>query len=91
MEARLANPRGFCAGVDRAIEIAKELAEIPADEDVTIVHYPRKKGLMELITSGNGPMIAARWMMYRFIRQDLAHAVKLITSGAYSLERMTID
>jgi 4-hydroxy-3-methylbut-2-enyl diphosphate reductase len=27
MEARLANPRGFCAGVDRAIEIVKEALE----------------------------------------------------------------
>lgn len=28
MEARLANPRGFCAGVDRAIEIVKEALEL---------------------------------------------------------------
>ena len=27
MEARLANPRGFCAGVDRAIEIVERALE----------------------------------------------------------------
>ena len=28
MEVRLANPRGFCAGVDRAIEIVERALEI---------------------------------------------------------------
>ena len=28
MQIRLANPRGFCAGVDRAIEIVRKVLEI---------------------------------------------------------------
>jgi protease-4 len=40
-------------GLDVAIEILKEKAEIPADEDVTIVHYPVKKNPIEAIMSGD--------------------------------------
>lgn len=39
-------------GLDLAISIVKERAEIPADEEVTIVHYPVKKGLVESLMSG---------------------------------------
>ncbi len=39
-------------GLHRAIEIAKEKASIPADEAVTIVIYPKKKTLLQMLTSG---------------------------------------
>jgi protease-4 len=34
-------------GLDEAIRVAKERVEIPADEDVTLVHYPKIRGTME--------------------------------------------
>jgi len=40
-------------GLDAAIAELKRKAEIPADEDVTIVHYPKKKSLIEAIMEGN--------------------------------------
>jgi protease-4 len=70
-------------GLDRAVEIAKELADIPADEKVTLVHYPEKKDLLELILSGGGggTTAAVRWVLYRFIRDDLAESYRLLTDG----------
>ncbi len=40
-------------GLEVAIAELKEKAGIPKDENVTIVHYPVKKGLMETLMSGN--------------------------------------
>ena len=71
-------------GLDRAIEIAKELAEIPADEKVTVVHYPEEKDIVDVILSG-GDMVATatRWVLYRFIREDLARTVQTLEEGRY--------
>lgn len=72
-------------GLDRAIELAKELAEIPSDEKVTVVHYPEKKDLIDMILSGGGDMVvsAARLVLYRFIREDLVGTVKMIEEGRF--------
>ncbi|MDH3216651.1 MAG: signal peptide peptidase SppA [Candidatus Krumholzibacteria bacterium] len=69
-------------GLDRAIELAKELADLPTDENVTVVHYPKKKGVLEMIMGGGAPKSAMRWMLYRFIRDDLAESIRLLTSNA---------
>jgi protease-4 len=70
-------------GLDRAIEIAKELAEIPADEGVTIVHYPEKKELIDVILSGEGDFATAavRWVIYRFIKDDLAETWNMMNES----------
>ena len=72
-------------GLDRAIELAKELAEIPSGEKVTVVHYPEKKELLDMILSGGDNMVAsaARWVLYRFIREDLAQTVQTLEEGRY--------
>jgi protease-4 len=73
-------------GLDRAIEIAKELAEIPAEEKVTVVHYPEKKDLLDMILSGGGDGMAAsaaRWALYRFIREDLVGTMEMLGEGRY--------
>jgi protease-4 len=74
-------------GLERAIELAKELADIPADEEVTIVHYPKKKGLLEMLTGGDSSKTAIRWVLYQFIRQDLKHSVDLLMNSAYVREQ----
>jgi protease-4 len=67
-------------GLDRAVEVAKELAGIPADEKVTILHYPIKKGVLSSIFGGKGELnAAARWILYRFIRDDLVGSWRMIT------------
>ncbi|MFA4947375.1 MAG: signal peptide peptidase SppA [Candidatus Krumholzibacteriia bacterium] len=61
-------------GLDKAIEIAKDLAKIPADQKVTVVHYPKKKGLLQALLGGEGGGLtaAANWAIYRYIRDDVA-------------------
>ena len=39
-------------GIDAAIEFIKEKAEIPAEDEVTFVHYPVKKGFVESLMAG---------------------------------------
>ena len=67
-------------GLDTAIALAKELAKIPADEKVTLLDYPKKKGLLESITSGGAGTAAVRWIIYRFIRTDLAQSLGLLAT-----------
>jgi protease-4 len=63
----------------RAIEVAKELAEIPADEKVTVAHFPKKKNLIESLLSRDRDLAtAARWVVYRFIRDDIAETWRTI-------------
>jgi protease-4 len=68
--------------LQRAIEVVKELAEIPAEDDVEIVHFPKKKGLVDMILGGGASESAFRWIMYKFIRQDLAESIQMILDGA---------
>lgn len=70
-------------GLERAVDLAKELAEVPADEKVTIIDLPRKKGLLEMITGGGMDKAAIRWILYRFIREDLAASIKMLVENAY--------
>ena len=65
----------------RAIELAKELADIPEDEEVELVHYPAKKDFFEMLTGGGGLKAALHWTLYRFIRDDLATSVRMIING----------
>ena len=59
-------------GLDRAIDVAKELAGIPAGRKVTIVNYPRKKGFLQMVLSKSGGITAAvNWVLYRYIHQDI--------------------
>ncbi len=65
-------------GLDKAIEIAKELAEVPADEEVTLLHYPKKKSIIESLMGGGGGNAAIRYLLYRFIREDLTQTVEML-------------
>lgn len=65
-------------GLDRAIQSAKELAGIPADEDVTIVHYPKEKGLVELILGGEMGESALQRALHKIIRHDLPESLRLL-------------
>lgn len=47
-------------GLEKAIEIAKELADLPADKDVTRVNMPRKPGLLESFFGTGGAKIESK-------------------------------
>jgi len=76
----------------RAVEVAKELAGIPAEEKVTLVHYPKKKGLLEVVMgSGGGLTAAVRWVMYTFIHDELAETWRALAgSRAYLMEPVDV-
>ena len=62
-----------------AIELAGQLAGIPADEQVTVEHFPKQKGLLESLMSGdNAAATAAHWIVYRMIREDVAETLDFV-------------
>jgi protease-4 len=66
-------------GLDRAVEVAKELAGIPATEGVKIEHFPERMSLLaSLFDGGDGAANAARWVVYRMIHDDLAATLELV-------------
>jgi protease-4 len=80
-------------GLSRAIEIAKELAEIAPEEKVTLIHYPIKKSLFETIMSGELDFATVvNHIIYRYIRDDLAETWNMISSKkVYMMDRMDIN
>jgi protease-4 len=66
-------------GLDHAVEVAKELAGIPTDEQVSLAHFPEKKDLVESLLGGDDEVAtAARWTVYRMMREDLAETWRMI-------------
>ncbi len=63
-----------------AIELAGQLAGIPADEQVTVEHFPEKKGLLASIMSDDSlAATAANWTVYRTIREDVTETLDFVT------------
>jgi len=62
-----------------AIDLAGQLAGIPADEQVTVEHFPKQKGLLEsLMSDDSAAATAAHWIVYRMIREDVAETLDFI-------------
>ena len=64
-------------GLDRAVALAKQRANIPLDEEVQLVVYPRRKGLFELISDSftvRG-MVGAPWL-----RRSEEQALSVLTA-----------
>ncbi len=74
-------------GLDRAVALAKELAEIPADDGVELVHYPEEKDFIAEILGGDFSA-AVDWAVYRLIREDLAETWNLLLRQA-ALQEVT--
>jgi protease-4 len=78
-------------GFDRAVELAKELAGIPVGERVTIVHYPKKKSLVEMLLGGDEDRTAlAQWFLYRAIRADLGEIQGLATGPTAMIDPIEV-
>jgi protease-4 len=67
-------------GLARAVEVARELAGIPAEESVTVSHYPEKKSLLQSIMSDGDKAAAARWLVYSSMRKDISATLDLVSS-----------
>ncbi len=73
-------------GYHRAIEVAKELAEIKADDSVTVMHYPEKGDLLEMVMSGVGEAsLAVRYALYKQLRSEWSTTTSLLQSGHFDL------
>ena len=67
-------------GIDRAVDAARELAGIGADEDLRLVFYPPKPGFFELLVEDRRPLLPAALA-------DLAKRLKTRPPGALELPR----
>lgn len=68
-------------GLDMAVEIAVEMAEIPADEKVTLDHYPKQKSLAEQIFSDDEVSVSlADYLLYKIFHIDLPKAINEVHS-----------
>ncbi|HSG27932.1 MAG TPA: S49 family peptidase, partial [Candidatus Krumholzibacterium sp.] len=75
----------------RAVEVAKELAEIDADEKVTVEHYPKQRGFFEELVGGNLTAVA-RYTIFRFRRGDLQETWESLSGpGVMMMEDIEID
>jgi protease-4 len=80
-------------GLDRAIELAKELADIPADKGVSVVHYPKKKDPLGAVCAALGnPSAVVNWVLYRYIHNDLAETWHTLTNRPlHMMESVTLQ
>jgi protease-4 len=72
-------------GWEKAVEIAKTEAKLPADDPLIFDHYPKKQGIFTLLTSGNAPITMARLAMNRWMHTDAAETANLLLHGEMRL------
>jgi protease-4 len=70
-------------GFQQVIAAAKELAEIPADEKVTIEHYPKIKDPLEQIMSGGNMASYLAYRTYRWLNYDVPERLELMQKGRF--------
>jgi protease-4 len=68
-------------GWQRAVEIAKQEAKLPADDPLIFDHYPKKIGIIALLSSGKAPITIARLVVSRWMHTDFAETKRLLLSG----------
>jgi protease-4 len=66
-------------GFDRAIELAKEMADIPAEDHVKLAHFPEEQDIISALTGGGDVSMAVNWIVYRWIHEDLAETWRLVS------------
>ncbi|MGP8329759.1 MAG: signal peptide peptidase SppA [Methanosarcinaceae archaeon] len=69
-------------GLDKAIEVAKSLAEIPVEEKVTLIHYPKEKTLPEMILSSeNSSAGILNWVLYRYFQYEIPKTLRYLENA----------
>ncbi len=72
-------------GLDKAIEIAMELAEVEEGEKVSVVHYPLQKSFFESIMEGGGFSAAAKYVVWRFIQDDVSETWSMVNNSRMNM------
>jgi len=68
-------------GLHRAIELAKELAELPSDEKVTLVHYPKPAGGLLSSLLGGGLKASVHWAAYQYLHREMFATLNDLSTG----------
>ena len=76
-----------------AVAMAKDLAGIPEEEKVSLLHYPKKKGLLSLFFGGGSDSQSIiHWALYRFVQDDLIATLKLLEDKPfYIMDDITFE
>jgi len=73
-------------GLDRAVAVAKELADIPSDEQVTLVHLPEKRDLLDMIFSSDDEQTGSlSYLMRQQLAKEFAVTQQLLTSARWRI------
>jgi protease-4 len=67
-------------GLTRAVEVARDLASVEADEEITVAHFPQKKSLLQSLMNQGDTAAAARWLVYSTLRKDISETMDLVSS-----------
>jgi protease-4 len=67
-------------GLTRAVEVARDLAGVEADEEITVAHFPEKKSLLQSLMNQGDTAAAARWLVYSTLRKDISETMDLVSS-----------
>ena len=70
-------------GLQQAIAAAKELAEIPEDEQVTVVHYPVQKDPLEQLMGGGDMASYLSYKTYQLLHHDIPNRMKMMRQGRW--------
>ncbi len=66
--------------LNRAVELAKELAGIPATEQVTIKHYPERKDLLDKILNQDpSATVTTRRMIHKLVKNEINTTLHILT------------
>ncbi len=73
-------------GLDRAIEVAKDLAGIDPEDKVTLMHLPEPQELLELLISGGAENeVAVGQALTAELRRNIAQTHQLVTHGSWMM------
>jgi protease-4 len=70
-------------GFQQAIAAAKELAEIPEDEQVSILHYPEHKSPIEQFMGGGDMVSYLSYRTYKLIHYDIPKRLEMMQQGRW--------
>lgn len=78
--------------LDDAIAMVKSLADIPEDEQVTVVHYPKEKDLLSTIFGGGDMAATVRMIAYRLLHDQLSESLSRAPAGyTYMMDPVTVE
>jgi protease-4 len=72
-------------GFQRAVEVAKAEAGIDSSDVVVFDHYPKRRGLYDLLLSGDAPLTLTRLVVDHWMRHDLAETSRFVHAGDWRL------